>query len=157
MPEASKGDDKSTHTAAARSKLEAVAASGAGLASVQPDLQRATVSPGQIACLLTYAGVLALWAYAELVDFSRYAATPFPRASGLSYMSTVPISCRQGKRSSQPDEEHGPVKESPPAMQPVGVSQVELQLQINNGRDSVPDTSIARCGFVRYGRRIGFC
>ena len=36
-------------------------------------------------------------------------------------------------------------------MQPLGVSQVELQLQINNAKDSVPDTSIAQCGFIRYG------
>ena len=39
------------------------------------------VSPGQIACLLTYAGFLALWAYAELVNFSRCSDTCLLRKS----------------------------------------------------------------------------
>ena len=48
--------------------LEAAVASSAVVA--RPEL-RATVSSGQIACLLTYAGFFALWTYAELVDFTR--------------------------------------------------------------------------------------
>lgn len=35
-------------------------------------------------------------------------------------------------------------------MQPLGVSQIELQLQSNTSKDAVSDTSIAGSGFVRY-------
>ena len=56
---------------------------------------------------------------------------------------------RPGRRASSQDEEHGPAKESPPAMQPVGVTQVELQLQIKEHREAMPESSVARSGFVR--------
>lgn len=58
-------------------------------------------------------------------------------------------SCRRGRRPSSQDEELGPLKESPPVMQPLGVSQIELHLQSHNSKDVVPDTSIAGSGFVR--------
>lgn len=72
-------------SSATTSKLEGVSSS-AGLASVQPE-PKTTVSPGQIACLLTYAGFLALWAYAELIEFTRHVATSVRHAHVTCFMS----------------------------------------------------------------------
>lgn len=102
--------------------LEAAVASSAVLA--KPEL-RGTISSGQIACLLTYAGFFALWVYAELVDFSR-----------------------RGRRSSLQDEENGSNKESPPVMQPLGANQIDLQLPDSN-KDASAEAGVAKSGLIR--------
>ena len=58
--------------------------------------------------------------------------------------------CRRGRKSGLPDEEHGPLKESPPAVQPLSVKQTDLQLSTDGPKEQNLHGGVRNSGFVRY-------
>lgn len=116
------------------------------------DTVQTVITPGQIACLLAYAGFLALWSYAELIALHRYTCTndcfhgihvPPCTSTAKHYVCL----CRHGKGTV--DEEHASPKESVQSMQPLAVGQRSPQPHLGTAKDQQVDVGVARSGFVR--------
>ena len=58
--------------------------------------------------------------------------------------------CRRGRKPGLQDEEHGPLKESPPAVQPLSVKQTDLQLSTDGPIEQNSHVGVRNSGFVRY-------
>ena len=58
-------------------------------------------------------------------------------------------SCRRGRKPILQDEERGPLKESPPAVQPLSAKQIDLQLSTDSSKDQTHEVGIKRSGIIR--------
>ena len=117
----------------------------------RPETVQVVVSPGQVACLLAYAALLALWSYAELLGFTRsehtYKCQLHMRFCQVDVLAAVQL--RRGKGSGSPDEEHASPKVPEHTMQPLGAAQQVSQPPSSPAKDFQADAGVKRSGFIR--------